>query len=88
MDLKSCMITLFILVLLFAEPSSSKEGLDSEIYDIDYRGPETHSQRPPPKRTDRNTNGVRHRNVKNHPRSKRQITQNKLKKVAFGSNSE
>ncbi|XP_024983184.1 uncharacterized protein LOC112519353 [Cynara cardunculus var. scolymus] len=74
MDLKSCMITLFILVLLFAEPGSSKEGLDSEAYDIDYRGPETHSQRPPPKRTGGS------RNFKNHPRSKRQITQNKLTK--------
>ncbi|KAI3826200.1 hypothetical protein L1987_00245 [Smallanthus sonchifolius] len=78
MDLKNCMITVFILFLLLAVPVFSKEGLNSEVYDIDYRGPETHSHRPPPNRTG---SGVPHSNIKKHPRFKRQTTRNAIKKV-------
>lgn len=55
-----------------------EEGLNSEIYDIDYRGPETHSHRPPPNITG---NGVPHNNLKKHPQSKRHTTGNAKKKV-------
>ncbi|GJU54602.1 hypothetical protein Tco_1228316 [Tanacetum coccineum] len=78
MDLKSCIATFFILFLLLVVPSSSKEGLGSEIYEIDYRGPETHSQRPPPNRYG---NAPHHKNRKMHPRSKRLATRNVIKKV-------
>ncbi|KAJ0958431.1 hypothetical protein HanPSC8_Chr01g0038911 [Helianthus annuus] len=72
MDLKNCMTTVFILFLLLAVPVFSKE-----VYDIDYRGPETHSHRPPPNRAG---NGVPHSNIKKHPRFKRRLTRNAIKK--------
>lgn len=53
-------------------------GLGSEIFEIDYRGPETHSQRPPPNRYG---NVPHHKNRKMHPRSKRLATRNVIKKV-------
>ncbi|CAH1441972.1 unnamed protein product [Lactuca virosa] len=69
MDLKSCMTTVFIIFLLLAVPGFSKDkhGLGSEVYDIDYRGPETHSHRPPPNRN--RPGGVRHGNLNKHPHS-------------------
>ncbi|KAK9193043.1 hypothetical protein WN944_003739 [Citrus x changshan-huyou] len=51
MELKSSITTFFLLFLLFATPFCSLGGLpelDSEVYEIDYRGPETHSSIPPP----------------------------------------
>ncbi|KAL8204903.1 hypothetical protein R6Q57_010526 [Mikania cordata] len=78
MDLKKCMVTLYIIFLSLVVPGFSKEKQNSEIYDIDYRGPETHSHRPPPNRTG---NGVPHSNLKKHPRFKRQTTRNAIKKV-------
>nr|XP_043610838.1 uncharacterized protein LOC122582500 [Erigeron canadensis] len=82
MDLKSCVITLVLLFLLLAVPSSSasKERLESEVYEIDYRGPETHSHRPPPNRGNTN-NGVPRGHLKKHQRFKRQPTRNAIKKV-------
>nr|GEW20636.1 transmembrane protein, putative [Tanacetum cinerariifolium] len=77
MDLKSCITTFFILFLLLVVPGSSKEGPGSEIYEIDYRGPETHPQRPPPNRYG---NVPHHKNRKMHPRSKRLATRNVIKK--------
>ncbi|MFS7908708.1 hypothetical protein Hanom_Chr01g00086301 [Helianthus anomalus] len=49
----------------------------SEVYDIDYRGPETHSHRPPPNRAG---NDVPHSNIKKHLRFKRRATRNAIKK--------
>ncbi|KAK3021358.1 hypothetical protein RJ639_045991 [Escallonia herrerae] len=43
--------------------------LDSEIYDIDYRGPETHSYLPPPNLYDRK-HGVHQERSMKHRRSK------------------
>ncbi|KAK7345591.1 hypothetical protein VNO77_16197 [Canavalia gladiata] len=44
MDLRSTfIITFFLLILIHALPSFSRE-----IYEIDYRGPETHSSVVPP----------------------------------------
>lgn len=45
------LLLLFYLVLIITyivEGGPQTEGLDSEIYEIDYRGPETHSFVPPP----------------------------------------
>ncbi|KAJ8542195.1 hypothetical protein K7X08_017061 [Anisodus acutangulus] len=56
MELKCSFIVIFFLLLLLIVPSfsssSGKKGLsnvDSGIYDIDYRGPETHTSIPPPR---------------------------------------
>ncbi|PSS23721.1 Topoisomerase 1-associated factor like [Actinidia chinensis var. chinensis] len=47
MELKINFATIFILIsLLIATPC-----LSTGIYDIDYRGPETHSYLPPPNRS-------------------------------------
>ncbi|KAK7853835.1 uncharacterized protein LOC112030818 [Quercus suber] len=51
MELKSSTTTIFFLFLLFTVPYLSRGGsdrLDLEVYQIDYRGPETHSSTPPP----------------------------------------
>ncbi|GLT55786.1 hypothetical protein SLA2020_288780 [Shorea laevis] len=51
MELKSSITTIFFLFLLLtAVPYFSRGGssLDLEVYQIDYRGPETHSATPPP----------------------------------------
>ncbi|KAI7998816.1 hypothetical protein LOK49_LG10G01788 [Camellia lanceoleosa] len=48
MELKTIITTIFLLFLFMATPIFSK---DSGIYDIDYRGPETHSYIPPPNRS-------------------------------------
>ncbi|CAL0310455.1 unnamed protein product [Lupinus luteus] len=53
MEYKSTFITCFFLFLFFNLPHFSigvpqYEALDSEIYEIDYKGPETHSSVPPP----------------------------------------
>ncbi|PSR98184.1 Transmembrane protein 184 [Actinidia chinensis var. chinensis] len=56
MELKPSILALFLLFILLAMPCFSKGGfevadMDLEIYEIDYRGPETHSYRPPPHRS-------------------------------------
>ncbi|KAF1877792.1 hypothetical protein Lal_00038101 [Lupinus albus] len=51
MELRSTFITCFFLILFLVHPCFSREGLErlqSEIYEIDYRGPHTHSWVPPP----------------------------------------
>ncbi|KAK4272894.1 hypothetical protein QN277_021387 [Acacia crassicarpa] len=48
---RSTFTTCFFLFLLLSPPyfsTGAKQGLESEIYEIDYRGPETHSSSPPP----------------------------------------
>ncbi|KAL5546197.1 hypothetical protein UlMin_005884 [Ulmus minor] len=49
MEIKSTFTIIFFL-FLFASPFLSK-GESEEIYEIDYRGPETHSSIPPPDHT-------------------------------------
>ncbi|OIW21551.1 hypothetical protein TanjilG_06244 [Lupinus angustifolius] len=53
MEYKSTFITCFFLFLFLNLPYFSigvpqYEALDSKIYEIDYRGPETHTSVPPP----------------------------------------
>ncbi|CAK7342980.1 unnamed protein product [Dovyalis caffra] len=51
MELKSSITTAFLLFLLLVTPYISRGGsdvADSEVYEIDYRGPETHSSVTPP----------------------------------------
>ncbi|KVH90458.1 hypothetical protein Ccrd_007493 [Cynara cardunculus var. scolymus] len=85
MDLKNCFTNAFILFLLFAVPvlcTGRLKQLNSEIYEIDYRGPETHSYMPPPNRSGGvNTNGGLQQNQKEHGRSKRPLTENTTKMV-------
>ncbi|KAK6126032.1 hypothetical protein DH2020_040146 [Rehmannia glutinosa] len=56
MELKASLIgTLLLFLLLLTVPGFSRGTLHvkimgSEIYDIDYRGPETHTYIPPPNR--------------------------------------
>ncbi|XP_015086661.1 uncharacterized protein LOC107029730 [Solanum pennellii] len=56
MKLKCSFIVIFFLLLLASPSLSSSSGkMDlskvnaSEIYEIDYRGPETHTKIPPPR---------------------------------------
>ncbi|KAG5584411.1 hypothetical protein H5410_044845 [Solanum commersonii] len=56
MKLKCSFIVIFFLLLLVSPSYSSSSGkMDlskvdtSEIYEIDYRGPETHTNIPPPR---------------------------------------
>ncbi|KFK24767.1 hypothetical protein AALP_AA8G022300 [Arabis alpina] len=47
--MKSTTVVIFLVIyLLVAVPCLVKEEMDSEVYEIDYRGPETHNSRPPP----------------------------------------
>ena len=48
-------------------PGMQKKELD--IYEIDYRGPETHSYLPPPNRSNGRLN-IHHQNVNAHGKSK------------------
>ncbi|KAI8556373.1 hypothetical protein RHMOL_Rhmol05G0247700 [Rhododendron molle] len=71
MEFKPRIITIFLLflflLLLFAPACFLKGGSevsDSGIYDIDYRGPETHSYRPPPNRSNIHEAAMRHRKTK------------------------
>ncbi|KAL0709007.1 hypothetical protein Bca4012_015985 [Brassica carinata] len=44
-------VVIFLLYLLLAVPcfvTIGSENTDSEVYEIDYRGPETHNSRPSP----------------------------------------
>nr|XP_043612876.1 uncharacterized protein LOC122584869 [Erigeron canadensis] len=80
---KKYFAAVFILFIAFAvHPAISRSGrfqlknekliTSEEIYEIDYRGPETHSYRPPPNRTSRdNSNGGPLPKPKMHGSSKR-----------------
>ncbi|KAJ8899660.1 hypothetical protein K2173_019356 [Erythroxylum novogranatense] len=52
MELKSSVATVFLLFLVLSSPCVSRGGTkvvdDPEVYEIDYRGPETHSSLLPP----------------------------------------
>ncbi|CAF2118263.1 unnamed protein product [Brassica rapa] len=44
-------VVIFLMYLLFVVPcfvAIASENTDSEVYEIDYRGPETHNSRPSP----------------------------------------
>ncbi|CAH2074371.1 unnamed protein product [Thlaspi arvense] len=43
-------VVILLMYLLLAVPcfGIGSENTDSEVYEIDYRGPETHNSRPPP----------------------------------------
>ncbi|KAK1429375.1 hypothetical protein QVD17_11583 [Tagetes erecta] len=78
-QLKNCFTTVFIIFILLAAPALSTDRTElktvksnTEVYEIDYRGPETHFYRPPP---NRNTNGDRLQNPKT------QHARKKIKKV-------
>ncbi|XP_041023062.1 uncharacterized protein LOC121264083 [Juglans microcarpa x Juglans regia] len=54
MELKPSITTFLLLFLLITVPYFSRGScreLDTEVYEIDYRGPETHSSIPPPDRS-------------------------------------
>ncbi|KAM1576023.1 hypothetical protein ACFX10_032393 [Malus domestica] len=48
----STILTTCLFLFLLAKPCFSKVGgsdlMDTDVYEIDYRGPETHSSVPPP----------------------------------------
>ncbi|KAL1541286.1 hypothetical protein AAHA92_25528 [Salvia divinorum] len=51
----NCSILCILLFLLLSGPGFSAgrmhaKNMGSEVYDIDYRGPETHTYNPPPNR--------------------------------------
>ncbi|XP_028775196.1 uncharacterized protein LOC114732069 [Neltuma alba] len=51
MEFKSTLTSCFVLFLVLSHPyfsTGASQALESEIYEIDYRGPETHSSSPPP----------------------------------------
>ncbi|GFP89154.1 hypothetical protein PHJA_001059100 [Phtheirospermum japonicum] len=56
MEMKASLITtILLLLLLLVGPGFSRgtlrvKNMESEIYEIDYRGPETHTYIPPPDR--------------------------------------
>ncbi|KAK7279369.1 hypothetical protein RJT34_24419 [Clitoria ternatea] len=72
MKLRStCTTSLFLLILILAcFPRGESEALHSDIYEIDYKGPETHSSVVPP---------PHHLHGKLHSRAIN--AQNKVKKV-------
>ncbi|CAA2972367.1 Hypothetical predicted protein [Olea europaea subsp. europaea] len=74
MESKASIIGMILLVLLLITPCSStsrgglkvEKVLDPQIYDIDYRGPETHRYRPPPNRARGHHTAARRSGKKNH----------------------
>ncbi|XP_021847389.1 uncharacterized protein [Spinacia oleracea] len=60
MELKYSMIFSILIFHLLLSPYTLSGGKeisklnDEDVYEIDYRGPETHSHLPPPKRLKRN----------------------------------
>ncbi|KAL4591978.1 hypothetical protein LXL04_004955 [Taraxacum kok-saghyz] len=93
MDLKNRLTTFFVLSLLFAMPAFSRgrsklptRKLNTEVYEIDYRGPETHSYMPPPDRSGGvNSNGGPLQNPKPNARSKRLSTETIKKEVSLST---
>ncbi|KAF3442712.1 hypothetical protein FNV43_RR16788 [Rhamnella rubrinervis] len=81
MEIKSTTATLFLLILLlsyapFHSTGESEAVVGNEIYEIDYRGPETHSSVPPPHAHSLGKPLILHRSensasvLQNHPKSK------------------
>ncbi|XP_050228902.1 uncharacterized protein LOC126678075 [Mercurialis annua] len=48
MELKFLFLLFLLLALPYISRGTNDEVVDSDIYDIDYRGPETHSSAMPP----------------------------------------
>ncbi|XP_042013025.1 uncharacterized protein LOC121761453 [Salvia splendens] len=67
----SFLCILLLLLLLFFGPGFSAgrmhaKNMGSEVYDIDYRGPETHTYNPPPNRAGpRIPHQARHKSKRN-----------------------
>ncbi|KAG9155455.1 hypothetical protein Leryth_009893 [Lithospermum erythrorhizon] len=73
MDLRETIVAIFFFLLLATPPSLSRgmkasDMADSAIYEIDYRGPETHAYVPPPIRSGGKHNI--HQEMKVHHKSK------------------
>ncbi|XP_021911370.1 uncharacterized protein LOC110825221 [Carica papaya] len=66
MEIKSA--TIFIFLILILPLSFSTGGLDSEIYEIDYRGPETHSSIPPPDHSHGRRPFIHHKTARRSPK--------------------
>ncbi|KAL7248164.1 hypothetical protein ACSBR2_002972 [Camellia fascicularis] len=58
MEIKPSIITISLIFLIttpcFSKGELDVSKMDSGVYDIDYRGPETHSYIPPPNRSRHN----------------------------------
>ncbi|CAN4118924.1 unnamed protein product [Withania somnifera] len=71
MEMKASFMCIFLIFLLIAPCSSSGKidllKMDSEIYEIDYRGPETHTYIPPPKGS-RGKHNFHHQSMLKHDR--------------------
>ncbi|PNX84500.1 hypothetical protein L195_g040561 [Trifolium pratense] len=63
MDLRpsTFIINCFLLFLIVTFSRGGSETLDSEIYEIDYKGPETHSFVPPPDHSHGNPHSPHHK---------------------------
>ncbi|XP_030452323.1 uncharacterized protein LOC115674127 [Syzygium oleosum] len=74
MEAKSTVAAVFFLLLLLSSPHFSTGNMngsdDSEVYDIDYRGPETHSSTTPPPTHFRQRPWSRQRSTKPPPEFK------------------
>ncbi|KAF8036085.1 hypothetical protein BT93_C1931 [Corymbia citriodora subsp. variegata] len=74
MEVKSAVAAVFFLLLLLSSPHFSTGNLngsnDSGVYDIDYRGPETHSSSIPPPTHSRRRPWIHQRSTKPPPKVK------------------
>ncbi|CAA0829751.1 Unknown protein [Striga hermonthica] len=67
------MLLLFLIILIgpgFSSGTLHVKNMGSEVYDIDYRGPETHTYLPPPDRTGQRPR-IHHRASKAQRKSKK-----------------
>ncbi|KAJ8570687.1 hypothetical protein K7X08_037659 [Anisodus acutangulus] len=74
MEMKASFICIFLIFLLISLCSSSARkmdllNMDSGIYEIDYRGPETHTYIPPPKGS-RGKHNFHHQSMLKHRKFK------------------
>ncbi|KAM3205306.1 hypothetical protein P3L10_028716 [Capsicum annuum] len=85
MEMKTSFICIFLIVLLIAPFSSSGKmdlsKMDSEIYEIDYRGPETHTYIPPPKGS-RGRHNFHHQSMLKHHRKFKGLKASKLGEIS------
>ncbi|XP_027174733.1 uncharacterized protein LOC113774387 isoform X2 [Coffea eugenioides] len=71
MEFRPCIAAAGFLLFLLLTPCLSRgmQKKELDIYEIDYRGPETHSYLPPPNRSNGRHN-IHHQNVNAHSKSK------------------
>nr|XP_048321597.1 uncharacterized protein LOC107404226 [Ziziphus jujuba var. spinosa] len=73
MEIKSSISTLFLFLLLLSAPyyvGGESDAVGNEIYEIDYRGPETHSSIPPPDHSHGKPLILERERAVGHPKSK------------------